>query len=317
MNDSSHVKSSAFRLPRFAQARLPLRSRTVEAWWAYAFVLPAFFFLGVFHLLPSAASAVISLLEWDGLGRPAFSGLDNYVQLARDSRFLQACGYTLVYTAVTVPVSVGAATCIAAVLNRSLRGKTAYRTLYFIPVVTMSSAVGLIWKWLYNSDYGPVNAALHALGLPGPNWLSDPRFILPSIIIVSIWSTLGHHMIVLLAGLQGIASAYYEAASMDGASRSYTFFRITLPLLSPSLFFVVLTATISALQQFDLVFVMTGGNPVLLNGSRTVVYNVYEEAFTLFHMGAASAQAVVLFIAILGVTLVQMKLQHRWVHYFG
>ncbi|GGA00116.1 sugar ABC transporter permease [Paenibacillus marchantiophytorum] len=293
------------------------RSRTAEAWWAYVFILPAFLFLGLFHLLPAAASIVISVLDWDGLSTASFAGLNNYIALVHDEHFLQACRHTFLFALISVPVSVAIATVIAAALNKNIRGRTFYRTMYFVPVVTMSTAVGLIWKWLFNSDYGPINAVLHTLHLPAPNWLSDPSYIMPSVIIVSVWSSLGHHMIVLLAGLQGIAPSYYEAAEMDGASRSYTFFRITLPLLSPSLFFVILTATIQALQLFDLVFVMTNGNPALLNTSRSVVYNVYEEGFTLFHMGAASSQAVVLFLAIFVVTMIQLKLQRRWVHYSG
>lgn len=292
-----------------------LSSRMTEICWAYGFILPAFLFLAFFHLLPAAASAFISLMDWDGLGRAAFVGLDNYIALVRNSNFLQAGLHTAFFTVVTVPVTLILATGVALALNRNLKGRTFYRTLYFIPVVTMATAVGLIWKWLYNSEFGPINAVLRALNLPEPMWLADPKLILPSIMVVSIWSSVGHHMIVLLAGLQGIEASYYEAAAMDGAGRFYVLFRITLPLLSPSLFFVLLTSTIQALQLFDLVFVMTGGNPTLLRTSRSVVYNVYEEAFRLFNMGGASAQAVVLFIVILAITILQMKLQRKWVHY--
>ncbi|MGG4129150.1 sugar ABC transporter permease [Paenibacillus illinoisensis] len=292
-----------------------IRSRTVEIWWAYAFILPAFLVLAVFHLLPAVASAVISVLNWDGLGKAAFIGLDNYAALIHDTHFLKACIHTILFTVISVPVTMILATAVALLLNRNLRGRTFYRTLYFIPVVTMSTAVGLIWKWLYNSEYGPINAVLHKLHLPEPMWLTDSRFILPSIMIVSIWASIGQHMIVLLAGLQGISESYYEAASIDGAGPVHVLLRITLPLLTPSLFFVMLTTTIQALQLFDLVFVMTDSNPTLLSSSRSVVYNVYEEAFRLFHMGSASAQAVVLFVAILGITIVQMKLQRKWVHY--
>ncbi|MDR6878851.1 sugar ABC transporter permease [Bacillus sp. 3255] len=203
------------------------RSRTVEAWWAYAFLFPGLFFLGVFHLLPAAASGVISVLDWDGLGKPSFNGLGNYTDLLKDEHFVASCLHTLLFAVVSVPLSIALATLAAVALNRQIVGRSLYRTLYFIPVVTMSTAVGLIWKWLYNSDYGPINAMLHALRLPEPNWLSDPHWIMPSIVLVSVWSTLGHHMIVLLAGLQGISSSYYEAAEMDGAGRAYTFFCIT------------------------------------------------------------------------------------------
>lgn len=291
------------------------RGRTVEMWWAYAFVLPAFIVLGVFHLLPSAASLFISFTDWDGLSAIRFAGWDNYATLLTDGNFGKAGLHTFLYALAVVPISVGLATLVAVLLNAGLRGQAFYRTVYFIPVVTMSTAVGLIWKWLYNSEYGPINAVLGFLHLPQPNWLSDSRYTLVSIMIVGIWAAIGHHMIILLAGLQGIPQSFYEAASIDGAGRLYTFFRITLPLLSPSLFFVVTTSVISSLQLFDLVFVMTGGNPALLSSARSVVFNVYEEGFVLFRMGAASAQAVVLFAVILLLTVVQLKLQKRWVHY--
>lgn len=310
---SSTVRQSALR--GISTPKRFIRSRTIEAGWAYFFVLPAFIVLGGFHLLPAAASFVISFTDWDGLTAPTFASWTNYTELWKNDLFTSAVLHTLMYAAICVPLSIALATVVAVLLNTNLKGKTFYRTVYFIPVVTMSTAVGLIWKWLYNSDYGPINAVLGFLHLPQPNWISDTRFTLVSIIIVGIWSALGHHMIILLAGLQGISKSYYEAASIDGAGRGYSFFRITLPLLSPSLFFVLTTAVIQALQLFDLVFVMTGGNPALLQSARSVVFNVYEEGFVLFRMGAASAQAVVIFIAILILTMVQLKLQKKWVHY--
>ncbi|MFB9325166.1 carbohydrate ABC transporter permease [Paenibacillus aurantiacus] len=296
-------------------ARRTPRGRTVEMWWAYVFVLPAVIVLGVFHLLPAAASLAISFTDWDGLSAIQFAGWDNYAALLADDNFGKAGLHTFLYALAVVPISVLIATLVAVLLNAGLKGQTFYRTVYFIPVVTMSTAVGLIWKWLYNSEYGPINAVLGFLHLPQPSWLSDSRFTLISIMIVGIWAAIGHHMIILLAGLQGIPQSFYEAASIDGAGKLRAFFRITLPLLSPSLFFVVTTSVISSLQLFDLVFVMTGGNPALLSSARSVVFNVYEEGFVLFRMGAASAQAVVLFIIILLLTIVQLKLQKRWVHY--
>ncbi|MFC4776880.1 carbohydrate ABC transporter permease [Paenibacillus sp. GCM10023252] len=297
-----------------------LRKRTSERLWAYVFIAPALFILAAFHLVPALTSVYFAFTEWNGLTAPKFIGLDNYRELAEDKEFIQSIRNTLYFASLAIPISITLAAMLAIALNRKIQGLAVYRTMYFIPVVTMTTAIGMIWKWLLHSEYGPVNQVLGWLGLPEPGWLSDPSYAMLSIIIVSVWSTIGYYAIILLAGLQGISPTYYEAADMDGASKSYQLFRITLPLLTPSLFFVVMIALIHALQMFELVFVMTGGsaselNPVLLGSTRTVVFQVYEEGFTMFHMGYASAQAVVLFLAILLLTLVQFKLQNKWVHY--
>ncbi|WP_337103514.1 carbohydrate ABC transporter permease [Paenibacillus sp. YIM B09110] len=296
--------------------------RKLEMRWAYLFIAPALLGLSLFHLLPAAASLVLSFTEWNGLTKPIFVGLDNFTALFRDTEFIQSIRNTVYFTVISVPVSIGLATVASILLNQRIRGLSLYRTLYFVPVVTMSTAVGLIWKWLLNAEFGPVNYVLGLLHLPQPNWLSDPSMTMLSIVIVSIWSTVGYYMIILIAGLQGISATYYEAAEMDGASEWYQLFRITLPLLTPSLFFVLLIALINSLQLFDFVFVMTGGttgtsgpNPMLLNSTRSIVYTIYDQGFVLFRMGYASAQAVVLFTAILAFTLVQFALQKKWVHY--
>ncbi|MBV6712185.1 carbohydrate ABC transporter permease [Paenibacillus chitinolyticus] len=287
----------------------------IEAAWAYLFIAPAFLCLAVFHLFPAAASLVLSFTKWNGLTAPVFNGLLNYAALLKDKEFIQSILHTATFSIVTVPVSVVLATALAVLLNRKMKGVSLYRVMYFLPVVTMSTAVGMIWKWLYNAEFGPINYILGWLHLPQPNWISDPAYTMLSIMIVFVWSTVGYNMVILLAGLQGISGSYYEAARMDGASARYLFFGITLPLLSPSLFFVLMISVIHALQVFDLVFVMTGGNAALLEATRTVVYNMYDQGFVLFRMGYASAQAVVLFVLIFAMTLVQMALQRKWVHY--
>lgn len=291
------------------------RLRKVETFWGYLFILPALLIIAGFHLLPAAASFVISLTDWNGLTSLAWTGLSNYVQLLRDEDFIQGCIHTLIFTIFAVPISTVIALGLAVLLNGQLLGKTLYRTAIFVPVVTMTVAVGIIWRWLYHSEYGPINTILRFMHLPEPNWLTDAKFVLPSIIIVSIWSTIGTQMILLLAGLQGIGKHYYEAAEIDGAGLLYQFKHITLPLLSSTLFFVIITALIGAFQLFDLVLVMTNGNSLMVNAGRSIVYTIYEQGFVLFNMGYASAQAVIYFLFILLMTILQFKLQSKWVHY--
>lgn len=286
-----------------------------EAMWAYLFIAPVVLGLGIFYIAPSIASLYLSVTQWDGLSSPVLIGFGNFAELLQDEAFIRSVGNTLVYTFGSVPLTCVLAVILAVLLNTQLRGMVAYRTIYFIPVITMPIAVGMVWKWLYNSEYGLINYALGALSLPQPNWLFDEHIVLFSIILISVWSGIGYSGVILLAGLQGISASYYEAASLDGAGKLYQFFRITVPLLGPSLFFVLVISFINAFQAFDLIFVMVGKNEAMLDSTRTIVYSIWENGFKYFNMGYASSQAFVLFIVILVFTIVQMALQKKWVHY--
>ncbi|TJY44030.1 sugar ABC transporter permease [Cohnella pontilimi] len=286
-----------------------------EAMWAYLFIAPVVLGLAVFYMAPAVASFYLSLTQWDGLSSPSFIGLENFVELAQDEVYLRSLWNTLLYTFATVPLTCALALVLAALLNTSIKGMTAYRTIYFIPVITMPIAVGMVWRWLYNSQYGLINYVLGSLHLPQPNWLFDERIALMSIVIISVWSGIGYSAVILLAGLQGISQNYYEAADLDGASKIYQFFKITIPLLGPSLFFVLVISFINSFQVFDLVYIMVGRNDSLLDATRTVVYSVWENGFKFFNMGYASSQAFVLFVVILLFTIVQMYFQKKWVHY--
>nr|WP_235439690.1 sugar ABC transporter permease [Paenibacillus sp. DMB20] len=268
-----------------------------------------------FYMAPSAASLFLSFTSWDGMTAPQFIGLENFRNLMNDEKFTTSMLNTLLYTVGTVPLSIAFATLLAVLLNQKIKGVVIYRTLFFIPVITMPIAVGMVWRWLYNSEFGLINYVLGALNLPQPNWLFDEKFALFSIIIVSVWSSIGYNAVILLSGLQGISNTYYEAASLDGAGTLYKFFRITLPLLTPSLFFVLVMSFINSFQMFDLIFIMMDQQATLLDQTRTVVYSIWEDGFKFFHMGYASAQAFMLFIVILIITLFQMVFQKRWVHY--
>ncbi|AVQ98183.1 carbohydrate ABC transporter permease [Oceanobacillus sp. M65] len=288
-----------------------------EAVWAYLFIAPTLLGLAVFYIFPAVASFLLSFTRWDGLTAPAYIGLENLISLLHDSSFIRSIINTLIFTAISVPLSAGFATIIAVMLNQKIKGMVFYRTLYFLPVVTMPVAVGMVWKWLYNTDYGLINYLLGIFNLPQPSWLFDPNIALLSVILVYVWMTVGNNVILILAGLQGVSKTYYEAAQIDGASKVRQFFSITLPLITPTLFFVFITGMISSLQVFDLIFIMIGDSSALLEPLRTVVYAVYEYGFEYSQMGRASAQAFLLFLAILAVTIVQFVFQKKWVHYDG
>lgn len=288
---------------------------SIEAFWGYLFIAPVVLGLTIFYIAPAISSFYLAFTQWDGLTAPIFIGLENFIALFKEEVFIQSMINTIIFTVVSVPFSIACATVIAVLLNQKIKGIVIYRTLFFLPVVTMPIAIGMVWRWLYNSEFGLINYFLGMLHLPQPSWLFDESFALFSIILVSVWMSIGYNAVILLAGLQGITSSYYEAADLDGASEFQKFLRITVPLLTPSLFFVLVMSMINSLQVFDLIFVMIGDNASLLDPTRTVVYSVWENGFKFFNMGYASAQALILFIVILIITIIQMVFQKKWVHY--
>ncbi|WP_245823525.1 carbohydrate ABC transporter permease [Metabacillus halosaccharovorans] len=288
-----------------------------EVLWAYLFIAPTVLGLFVFYMFPAIASFALSFTKWNGISTAEYVGLENIMTLLSDESFIRSVLNTVVFTIVSVPLSVIFALIISLLLNQRIKGMVMYRTLYFLPVVTMPVAVGMVWKWLYNTEYGLINYMLGSLGLPQPSWLFDPNISLISVILVYVWMTVGNNVILLLAGLQGIDKTYYEAAQIDGASKIKQFFNITLPLITPTLFFVFITGMISSLQVFDLIYIMIGESTALLDPLRTVVFGVYETGFEYSQMGMASAQAFLLFLAILAVTIIQFVFQKKWVHYDG
>ncbi|WP_156177839.1 carbohydrate ABC transporter permease [Bacillus sp. SA1-12] len=291
------------------------RMASVEALWGYIFIAPVVLGLTIFYIAPAVSSFYLAFTKWDGLTAPVFIGLENFITLFQEEIFVQSMINTIVFTVISVPISIICATIIAVLLNQKIKGIVIYRTLFFIPVVTMPIAIGMVWRWLYNTEFGLINYILGLLHLPQPSWLFDEKFALFSIILVSVWMSVGYNAVILLAGLQGISATYYEAANLDGANEFQKFMNITVPLLTPSLFFVLVMSMINSLQVFDLIFVMIGDNASLLDPTRTVVYSVWENGFKFFNMGYASAQALVLFVVILIITIIQMVLQKRWVHY--
>lgn len=281
-------------------------------WWGYFFIGPQLIGMIVFSVIPLIFAFALSMMEWDGFGDQRFIGLENYFHLANDSSFIKALLNTAYYSILVIPGGLILALVIALALNK-VKGKDFYRLFYFMPVVTSSVSVGVIWTWLLNGDIGLINQLLDMIGIEGPKWLTDRKLVLPSIAGLSIWWGLGTNMVIFLAGLQSIPRSYYEAADIDGASKIQKFRHITFPLLSPTTFFVAIMLVISSFQVFDQSYVMTQGGPG--KASYTLVLHIYEMAFRRSAFGPSAAAAVVLFLIILIFTLIQFSVSKRWVHY--
>ena len=286
--------------------------------WAYLFIAPMVLGTLIFGIIPIFFSIGLSLANWDGLGEITFAGLDNFKKIFTDDKLQYEIRNTLVYTFTTVPITLLLSLGVSSLFNKGLKLTGMFRVIYFLPNVVMPVAVAMVWRWLLNSKVGIVNIFLKAIGLPAPNWISDPDFILPSLIMISVWSGIGYNAIILLAGLQGISPELYEAAKLDGANGRQIFWRMTVPLLTPSLFFLSTMNIMNGMRVFDIVYTFIGkadqGGPIV-DASRTLVFGIYERAFSFLNMGEASAEAVLLFVMIMVVTVIQFKFQDKWVFY--
>ena len=279
-----------------------------------AFIAPNFILLGVFTFWPVVYSLYLSFFRWNMIAPvKRFIGTANYVAMMSDPVFWKVTSNTFSLAAVTVVVKLTIALFLALLLNQKLRGRSMYRAIIFSPTFTTSVAIAMVWSWILDANYGLLRVFLNAVGLRSPNWLGDVTWALPAIMIVVIWSGLGYDMVIFLAGLKNIPSELYDAALVDGANRLQVFRSVTFPLLSPITFFLSIVSVIGALKAFDIVAIMTDGGP--LNSSNVYVLYLYHNAFSWFKTGYASALALVLFVLIMAITLVQMKLSRRWVHY--
>jgi multiple sugar transport system permease protein len=270
--------------------------------------------LVLFSIIPIGTSLYLSLTEWDIIGGPPkFQGLKNYVQILRSEEMSRTLGNTLYFIVLYIPLILIASILVAMLLNNKARGIGIYRTIYYIPVLTSWVAAALLWKWLLNSKYGAVNAILGVFGIQGPSWLQDKVWAMPGIVLASIWKDMGYFALIFLAGLQGISKSYYEAAEIDGANALARFRYITLPLITPTLFFVMVICIINSFQLFPQVMVMTEGGP----GGATQVFveRIYSYAFRYYKMGYAASLSWILFVFIFVATLIQLGMQKRWVHY--
>lgn len=296
-----------------AAGRGRLNRQRADLLWALLFVGPQLLGLIVFSLLPLLAAFYLSLTSWDGFGSRTFVGFQNFTEQLRSQDLRISLWNTLLYTLIAVPGGLFLSLLVAMGLN-NIRGKTFYRLLYFMPVVTGSVAVSVVWLYLLNDDFGIINTYTQSwFGWDLPSWLTDSRFVVPALAVIGIWWGLGYNMVIFLAGLQNVPTSLVEAAQIDGANKWHIFRNVTLPLLSPTIFFLTVTSFISSFQVFDQANVMTGGGPG--KASYTMVFHIYTLAFKDFTFGKSSAAAVLLFLVILLITVFQLYAQRRWVHY--
>lgn len=281
--------------------------------WVLLFLAPSAVPLLMFTVVPMLGSVWVSLHSWNLISPMQWAGLDNYRELLADPTTRTVFRNTLLYCLGYLPLVYAGGLALALLLNQRLRGRSMFRAAFFLPVVTSWVVVALVWKWLLNPTNGLVNTVLGAVGLPQPGWWTDPTWALPAVILSSAWKDLGFVMVIMLAGLQAIPTDVLEAAWADGANAWQRFWRITLPLLSPSTFFVVVISLINGFQVFDQVYVMTGGGPS--GSSQVVVGQVYDLTFRYGRAGEASALSWLLFAVILLITAVQIRGQKRWVHH--
>ncbi len=282
---------------------------------AYLMILPLVLGLGVFYIYPIVKVFIDSFYDVGAFNQRHFVGFANYVNMVQDPVVWKTLNNTLIYVVIIVPGTLMISLVLACLLNAGIKGKTFFRTVYFLPAITMGAAVAIIWRWMFNADYGVINFFLNAMGFQSVQFITNPRLAIFAICVVGIWINVGYNMIILLAGIQGISKTYYEAAQIDGASGITQFFNITLPLVTPSLFFVLITTLIGTFQTFDIIYMMVNKEGLAMEATQSMVVYFYKNAFEFSKKGYASAIAVFLFFIIMLVTAGQMKLQKKWVNY--
>jgi len=286
----------------------------VDTWWAALFLAPVVLGLTLLSAGPIVAALGISLTDWDLLTPPELVGLDNFTALLTDERFLIALRNTVFFTVTSVPLGLVLGLGLALALDQRIRGIAIIRTAYFLPVVTSTTAIALVWLWIYSPQGGLLNEFLGVFGIPAQKWISDPFWSMPSIVVMSVWQGLGVTVIIFLAGLQAIPQEYHDAAAVDGAGVWGRLRHVTLPLLTPSIFFTGILAFIGAFQVFDQVYVLARpGEPT--KATITLVYFIYESGFNHFKMGYAAAASWILFLIVAALTILYFRSQRRWVHY--
>jgi sn-glycerol 3-phosphate transport system permease protein len=279
-----------------------------------AFIAPNFLLLGVFTYWPMLYQTYLSLTRWDMLApRKTFVGLENYANMLGTSEFWGVLLNTFYFTGAIVAGSIVLGLAVAMLLNQKLRGRNLVRSVTFAPVILSGAAVGLVWAYIFDPNYGLMRTFLGFFGLASPDWLADTRFAMPALIIVYLWKSLGFAVVIYLAGLQNISKDLYEAARVDGANGWVRFRHVTLPQLSPVTFFVVLTTIINSFQAFDIIAVMTGGGPA--GATTTLIWYIYQEGFIAFRAGIAAAAALIMFLLLLVITVLQVRYGQRGVHY--
>ena len=278
---------------------------------AWSFILPNFLGFAIFTLIPMLFSFGLAFMEWDAFSMPVFIGFDNFRRMMEDDNVWIAIINTIYYTLGNVPLTVVASLGLALLLNRKMKGVSFFRAAFFFPFITSLVAVAVVWNMLLHPTMGPVNNILRAIGVVDPpRWTASTSWAMPAVIIASVWRGMGYYMVLYLAGLQAIPKTLYEAAQVDGATKWKQFIHVTLPMLRPTTFFVTIMLTISSFRVFDLIQVMTGGGPG--RATNVLVFQIYNEAFVRFDFGYASAIALVLFVIVLVITVVQFTLEKKF-----
>ena len=283
-----------------------------EFMWGWLFILPTMFGLIILNIIPIFQTIWQSFFKTGDFGKGnIFIGAENYIRLFGDTEVWQSVLNTFKYAIVEVPFSIAISLVLAVLLNRKMKGVSTYRTIFFLPMVAAPAAVAMVWRWLFNTEFGLLN---HVFG-GNVQWISDPKIAVFSIAVIGIWSIIGYNMVLFLAGLQEIPRDYYEAAGIDGANGIEQFFNITVPLLSPTIFFVSITRIIGGLQVFDLIFMVMDKNNPALYKTQSIVYLFYQNSFVENNKGYGSTIVVLLIAIIMVITVFQMIAQKKWVYY--
>jgi len=295
----------------------PVRRRKLsrEVLWGYVFVGPWILGFLIFTLGPVLASLGLSFMDYELISAPTWRGLRRYAELITQDRLFGVSLYnTIFYTLFSVPLGIIVAFSLALLLNVQLPGMNVYRTVFYLPAVTAGVAVSLLWIWLFNPQFGLINYLLRSLGLPGPGWLVDPVWAKPAFILMSVWGV-GGTVVIFLAGLQGVPRSLYEAAEIDGANTLQRFRHVTIPMMTPVIFFNMIVGIIGSFQVFTSAYVMTQGGP--RDATLFYVLYLFKQGFKLLRMGYAAAMAWILFVIIIVLTLIQLRLSRKWVYYEG
>jgi len=283
-----------------------------ETLWGWIFIAPTMMGLIILNIIPIFQTIYQSFFKTGDFGKGnVFVGIANYQKVFGDEEVWQSLFNTVKYAIIEVPISIVIALILAVLLNKKLKGREAFRTIMFLPMVVAPAAIAMVWKWLYNSSFGLINNTFHVK----VNWISDPKIAIVSIAVIGIWSVIGYNMVLFLAGLQEVPRDYYEAASLDGANGFQQLMNITVPLISPTIFFVLITRMIAALQVFDLIFMIIDYNNPALKKTESLVYLFYKYSFEQSKKGYGAAVIVVLLALTMIVTVIQMIGQKKWVHY--
>lgn len=284
---------------------------TEDAKWGYLLIAPTILGLIILNVYPFIQTLVLSFSTTHPFGIYEISGVENYVRMFSSGEFWKATWNSIYFCILTVPLGIFLSLLTAVLLNAKVKGKTAFRTIYFLPMVVAPAAIAMVWKWIFNGEYGIINQILGAK----VNWLTNPKLVLPACAVVAIWSAVGYDAVLLLSGIQNISKSYYEAASLDGASKVQQFFTITLPMVSPTLFVVLIMRLMASIKVYDLIYMMVDQSNPAITSAQSLMYLYYRESFVAGNRGYASAIVVWTVLLIGVVTAVQFWGQKKWVNY--